>query len=70
MKPSNKVSTLRTKGFSIVNTSGFICRIASMKPFIYGEKRIDVKDQRGDYRIEIRGHYTTALPKSIQLIEE
>lgn len=68
MKPTAKVSTLRANGFSIFNCTGFTCRITSNVPFVYGERVVNQKAEQGDYRITVRGHYKTELPKQIYLI--
>lgn len=65
MKPTTKISTLRSNSISIVNCSGFICRIAAYEPFKYGDRVVNQKASQGDYRIEIRGHYKINLPKPI-----
>ena len=68
MKPSSKISTLRTRGVSIVNCAGNVCRIASSTPFVYGTTVIDTKATQGDYRLIIRGQYFSELPQSIEVV--
>lgn len=68
MKSTAKVSTLRANGFSIINCTGFSCRIACNVPFMYGERLVNEKASQGDYRITIRGHWKNELPKQIALI--
>lgn len=65
MKATAKVATLRANGFSVVNCNGFVCRIASPVAFMYGERFVNEKASQGDFRIVIRGHYKTELPKQI-----
>ena len=67
MNATNKISTLRSNGFSVVNCNGLVCRIESEVPFTYGDKVVDVKASQGTYRLTIRGHYKTELPKVITL---
>lgn len=62
---TKKISTLRSNGFSIFNCSGNICRLASPVPFNYGAKSIDQPAPQGDYRIELRGHFTKELPLEV-----
>jgi hypothetical protein len=65
MKPSNKISTLRSRGVSVVNCAGNVCRIASPVPFCYGPKTVEEKSPQGDYRLDIRGQYFNSLPCAI-----
>lgn len=68
MKATRKISTLRANGFSFVNCSGNVCRIASLVPFLYGDKRVDERASQGDYRLDVRGHWTKELPKEVSLL--
>jgi len=62
---TRKISTLRSNGFSIFKCGGNICRIASPVPFTYGSKSINQPASQGDYRIELRGHFTKELPLEV-----
>ena len=62
---TNKISTLRQNGFSVVNCTGFTCLITSDKPFTYGNKQVNEQREQGDYGLVIKGQFKKELPKII-----
>jgi hypothetical protein len=63
---TNKISTLRANGFSVINCTGNQVRIAAPVPFTYGTRQVFEKASQGDYRIVIGGQFSKELPRIIE----
>lgn len=72
MTPSNKTSTLRANGFSIVNVRGNVTLYSHTEPFTFGAKaRLAERGSNGRYEISKPGQFATQAmqPYTMALVD-